>query len=146
MEFELGHPKDEVQIKQLLEECDLPYEDIKASHLQNFWILRDDKEIVGVIGIEPLGSSALLRSLAVLPRCRAKGIATQLTEKAEEYAQSQKIAVLYLLTTTAESFFKKQGYRITDRASAPPLLQETTEFQNLCPDSAVCMYKNLNFI
>ena len=144
MQFEKGDPKDEIQVKQVLETCELPHEDIKASHLHDFWILRDDNEIAGVVGIEPLVRFALLRSLAVLPRHRYKGIATRLTIKAEEYARSQKAEVLYLLTTTAEGFFKKNGYRNADRASVPPLVRETTEFQAVCPESAVCMYKNLD--
>jgi amino-acid N-acetyltransferase len=143
MKFKKADPKDEVQIKHLLETCDLPHEDITARYLNNFWVLKDDKEIVGVIGIEPFANFALLRSLAVFHRYRAKGIATQLTEKAEEHARSQKVEVLYLLTTTAEDFFKKRGYQITDRASAPSLIRETAEFQTLCPDSAVCMCKTL---
>ena len=62
----------------------------------------------------------------------------------EEYAKSLKVSTLYLLTITAEAFFQKQGYRQTARNSAPLEIQLTTEFQSLCPASAVCMAKLLD--
>jgi len=64
-------------------------------------------------------------------------------DKIEEYARSKKIDTLYLLTLTAENFFSARGYHKTDRKSAPPALQETTEFKSLCPQTAVCMKKHL---
>jgi amino-acid N-acetyltransferase len=86
---------------------------------------------------------ALLRSLAVDPRYRNRGLASQLTRKAEEYAASLKIKDLYLLTLTAENFFSERGYQKIGRDSAPPEVQETAEFQGLCPTSSVCMVKYL---
>ena len=99
--------------------------------------------VIGVVGLEPRGDVALLRSLAVAEACRRQGMATQLVSKIEEYARSQGVAVIYLLTLTAEDFFAERGYQKTDRESAPPGLQETNEFKNLCPQAAACMQKNL---
>jgi amino-acid N-acetyltransferase len=85
----------------------------------------------------------LLRSLAVAKAYRRQGLATQLVNKIEEYARSQKVATLYLLTLTAENFFSGRGYKKIDRKAAPAALQETTEFKSLCPQTAVCMKKRL---
>ena len=136
-------PRDEAQVKRLLAACELPYEDITPSHLQHFLTLRDGTRLAGVIGLELLGNSALLRSLAVPTQYRGRGIGSQLTRKAEEYGRSRGVEALYLLTTTAEGFFAKQGYGRIDRSTVPAAVQETAEFRSLCPATAVCMVKHL---
>jgi amino-acid N-acetyltransferase len=93
--------------------------------------------------LEILGEVGLLRSLAVSDAYRGRGIGTRLTEKAEDYARSQGIAALYLLTTTVPDYFTRLGYVRTDRDAAPGVLQDTDEFKSLCPDSAVCLVKEL---
>ncbi len=144
MKSELAHPDDETQVKQLLDECELPFEDITPSLLRHFWVLRDGSRLAGVCGLELLGTSALLRSLAVSPRYRGKGIARQLTKQVEQYAHSQGVEALYLLTTTAKDFFSTRGFQTINRDAAPAVLQETTEFQSLCPSTATCMAKHRN--
>ena len=140
-----GSVVDEVKIKQILAAGDLPYQDISPSQLQHFLIVKDDKTstLAGVVGLEQKDAVGLLRSLTVAKSYRRQGLAIQLVKKIEEYARSQKVATLYLLTLTAEDFFAKRGYQTADRKSAPPVLQETTEFKSLCPETAVCMKKHL---
>jgi amino-acid N-acetyltransferase len=146
MKIELANPNDESRVKQVLLDCGLPNEDIILDHLDHFLILRDDDGLAGVVGLEIFGKCALLRSLAVTQSNRDKGFGTQLTKQAEVYARSKKVSALYLLTLTAEGFFAKQGYQKTDRNLVPTVLQQTTEFKNLCPASAVCMVKSLGAI
>ena len=62
---------------------------------------------------------------------------------AEQYAAAHGVHALYLLTTTAESFFEHRGYRRIDRAEAPPSIQSTREFSSLCPASSAFMIKRL---
>ncbi len=121
----IGSPlsADEPWIRQLLILCDLPEADIAPEHLRHFLVLKEKGQIIGVIGIEVFGRFGLLRSLAVDPRYRHRKFASQLTEKAEEYAASLKIESLYLLTMTAEGFFSKRDYQRVQRNSAP-LCQE----------------------
>jgi len=135
---------DEPWIRQLLTLCGLPHEDITPEHLQYFWVIKEKGEILGTVGLELLGRSALLRSLAVDPRFRKRGFASELAKKAEENAASRKIEKLYLLTVTAESFFGKRHYQKMERISLPPEVQGTAEFQSLCPASSVCMAKKLS--
>lgn len=124
---------------------DLPYQDISSSGLQQFLIAKDDNtsDLAGIVGLEQKDDAGLLRSLAVAKTYRRQGLAVQLVNKIEAYARSQKVTTLYLLTLTAENFFTKLGYQKTGRKSAPPALQETTEFKGLCPETAVCMKKSL---
>ena len=131
------------EIRQLLTDSDLHHEDINTAQLKHFVLGWDGPKLVAVIGLEIKNHSALLRSLAVDADYRNRGIATKLVHKLEDYAKSMEVDTLYLLTLTAESFFEKCGYRRIARDSAPAGIQETTEFQNLCPASAVCMNRNL---
>ena len=139
----LASSLDEPWIRQLLIVCGLPHEDIIPEHLEHFWVIKEKGEILGTVGLEIFGRSALLRSLAVDPGFRKRGFASELAKRAEENAASREVGDLYLLTMTAESFFRKRGYQKIERISAPPEIQETTEFKSLCPASSVCMVKPL---
>ena len=143
MKFAFAHPSDKPVVQQLLAACALPCEDITPAHLQHFLVVRHQTNLVGVIGLELLGSFALLRSLAVQIDFRGQKIASQLTKQAESYARSRKVRSLCLLTTTAEGFFTKQGYHTMDRNAVPVVVRETTEFRSICPTTAKCMVKYL---
>lgn len=125
----------------MLAACDLPFRDLTPAHMEHFWVARDGPRLAGAVGLEIRGDAGLLRSLCVAEADRGQGIGGQLTEKAEEYARARGLQALYLLTTTASDFFARRGYQWTERAAAPAPIQETSEFQSLCPSTAVCMVK-----
>jgi amino-acid N-acetyltransferase len=143
MKYSFATEDNEPEIKQLLTDSDLHQEDISTAQLKHFLLGWDGPKLVAVIGLEIKNDSALLRSLAVDEDYRNRGIATRLVGKIEDCAKSMEVATLYLLTLTAEAFFDKLGYRRIARDSAPAGIQETTEFRNLCPASAVCMARDL---
>jgi N-acetylglutamate synthase-like GNAT family acetyltransferase len=93
--------------------------------------------------MERFGALALLRSLAVAPGYRRRGMARQLVARLESEAQAHGVEKLVLLTETAESFFRAIGYEVVDRHRAPDEIKQSAEFRSLCPASAVCMSKNL---
>lgn len=124
-------------------DCDLPNEDITAALCRHFLLVWEGPSLIGAVGLELKGRCALLRSLAVDALYRKQKIATRLVSNIEDYAKSLSVDDLYLLTMTTEAFFKKHGYQLTTRESAPAGIQETGEFKNLCPASAVCMVKHL---
>ena len=144
MKFSFATEQNEKQIKQLLAGSELHHEDITTAQLKHFLLGWEGPRLVAVVGLEISNHSALLRSLAVAPDYRNRRIATRLVGEIEDYAKSLKMDRIYLLTMTAEIFFKKCGYRRTARDSAPVGIQGTTEFQHLCPASAVCMVKYFN--
>lgn len=139
-EFTFADPGDEKSIKRLLSASGLPHEDM-AQHLRHFILAKSDHDLIGVVGLEVLGELGLLRSLAVAPPHRNKGIGTILYGRILAYAHLQGIKELYLLTTTAEGFFSKLGFCKVDRNNVPPPIQATKEFQTFCPSTAVCMVK-----
>jgi amino-acid N-acetyltransferase len=129
-------------VQQLLLDCELPYQDI-ANHLPDFIVAKNGTQLVGVIGLEPLNGVGLLRSLAVAGPHRGKGLAKALYTRIVAHAQRKRIKRLYLLTLTAAGFFSKLGFAKIDRENVPTALQGTEEFRSLCPDTAVCMVKEI---
>jgi amino-acid N-acetyltransferase len=111
--------------------------------LRHFWVHRDAAGIGGVIGIEPYGNAALLRSLAVRDDLRARGLGSRLLAHAESQAAGLGVETLYLLTTTAERFFAARGYARTPRDSAPVAIRATREFSELCPSTSTCLSKRV---
>jgi amino-acid N-acetyltransferase len=138
-----AQPADEPAIRALLEASGLPAADLTSAHLGSFWILRDAGGLAGVVGLEPRGRAALLRSLAVRADRRGSGVGAELLAHAESQARAFEVEALYLLTTTAERFFAARGYAVIARDAAPPEIRATVEFAGLCPASSVCMTKQL---
>lgn len=131
------------EIKQLLSDSALPISDISPSKSLLFFGCRPDAKLVGVIGVEVYGPVALLRSLAVIPSHRHRGLGRSLVEFAEAQAASLGVESLYLLTTTAEAFFSRLGYMPASREDAPPSIKATAQFSDLCPASSIFMSKRL---
>jgi C_GCAxxG_C_C family probable redox protein len=126
------------EIKALLKICSLPTEDV-AYGKQSFWIVRDEKVITGVIGIEKYNSYGLLRSLAVEPSRRNQAIGKALLQHAITQAMAVDIETLFLLTTTAAIFFEKQGWVYSGSESVPDEVKQSEEFRSICPAGSVCM-------
>jgi amino-acid N-acetyltransferase len=127
----------------LLQAQGLPASDITDQHLEHFFFAGSDGSPTGLIGLEMHGVDALLRSLVVVDSARGKGLGWTLVEHAEHYAASKSVRSIYLLTTTAETFFKRLGYERIDRLRAPPSIERTSEFASLCPASSAFMAKSL---
>jgi amino-acid N-acetyltransferase len=121
----------------------LPVSDITDEQLEHFFFIGSEGSPTGLVGVEIYGTDALLRSLVVADTARTQGIGTSLVQHAEDYAAAHRVAAMYLLTTTAESFFERRGYRRVDRAQAPRAIQSTPEFASLCPASSIFMIKQL---
>ena len=127
----------------MLAECDLTTSDLESRHFDDFLGCGTAEDLKGIVGLEVFGSVALLRSLTVAKEARGLGYGKALVASAENYAKDKGVRELYLLTTTAESFFARLGYSRRDRNTAPQQIKRTKEFSDLCPDSAAFMVKKL---
>jgi amino-acid N-acetyltransferase len=127
----------------LLQSQGLPISDITDEHLEHFFFVGSGGSPAGLVGLELYGTDALLRSLVVGENARGNGLGSTLVEHAEQYAASNRVRSIYLLTTTAETFFKRLGYERIDRSQAPPSIRGTREFASLCPASSAFMMKTL---
>ncbi len=133
-----ARPDDAPAIRALLRAADLPAEDF-AEHLAHFLVARRADAVVGAVGFERHARDALLRSLVVAPETRGAGVGGRLVSRLAAAAARTGAKRFYLLTTTAEAFFARRGFRKIPRAEVPAAIAATTEFHNLCPVSAVCM-------
>jgi amino-acid N-acetyltransferase len=132
-------PNDLLRILALLDEASLPSVGVKEA-LSRFIVAKAGDDIVGVIGLEVCGDRiALLRSAAVAPAWRGRGVGTELVERVIAAAKAEGFDALYLLTTTAESYFPNFGFARIDRGDAPAAIQSTAEFSSACPATAALM-------
>ena len=143
IELRPARPADFDAIARLLSAASLPVEDLGVTMLDAFVVAADGEVCVGVAGLEIHKSNALLRSLAVEPQHRSRGLGARLVDAIETEARVRGVAALYLLTTTATTFFERVGYTAHDRATVPPSIAATTEFSSLCPGTANCLWRDL---
>ena len=129
-------------VRALLEQAALPSEDLTDHHLRHFFVAGDESAPLGIVGLELNPPDGLLRSLAVSRFARRRGLGAKLLKTAEQHARDQNVRSLYLLTTTAESFFEARGYVRAERSSAPDFIRKSAEFSSLCPASATFMVKH----
>ena len=126
----------------LLEQGHLPT-DILSSTAGELWIMRD-ADAVAVGGFEFYGEDALLRSVAVESASRGSGIGSRLVESLLEEAARRGVKRVWLLTETAEGFFRKKGFARSERtAITNPGLLGSAEFTHVCATTAVCMRKDI---
>ncbi|MEK6371844.1 MAG: arsenic resistance N-acetyltransferase ArsN2 [Acidobacteriota bacterium] len=125
-------------IKQLLTDNELPTAGVDE-HWKTFIVARDGDAVVGCGGSEAHEFAALLRSIAVHPDYRSLGIGRKIVRQLLDRLASRGIREFYLLTTTAQEYFRKRGFKVIDRDEVHPQLLGSAEFQGACPDSAVCM-------
>ena len=134
--------RDLEEVERLLSESSLPLDGVPES-LQGFLVALDDDRVVGAVGIEPCDEYGLLRSAVVDASARNRGIGRKLVERAIDSAREHNLKGLYLLTTTAESYFPLLGFEVANREDAPASIRQTSEFTTACPASATLMKLDL---
>jgi N-acetylglutamate synthase-like GNAT family acetyltransferase len=127
----------------LLEDASLPTLGMPAT-LADFLVAEVRDRIVGAIGMERYGSSALLRSAVVESSAQRTGIGRELVERLLTRAEASGVREIYLLTTTAEHYFPRFGFGPIARTDVPASVQVSVEFREACPASAVAMRKSLS--
>ena len=129
-------------ILQLLLEAGLPIDGL-LGHIHTAFVARDGAAIVGCAALEVYADGVLLRSVAVSPTARGHGLGDRLTDAAITLAQSLGAPAVYLLTTSAESYFPRFGFVPMTREQVPMGVQQSIEFCSACPASAVVMGRTL---
>lgn len=138
-----AQPQDLPSIKELLTSCELPCRDLTVDHIHHFHLIKHGDELIAVGGLEIYGTDGLLRSLAVAPSQRSRGLGKKLTEQMERYARGKNLIQLFLLTTTADGFFRDQGYFRIERVELPEQIRQSPQAAEICPSSAIVMQKRL---
>ena len=129
-------------VEGLLSANDLPLDGVKEN-LSGFIVAEEGGRVIGTVGLERFGSVALLRSAVVSEGRRGGGVGRRLVEHILDYAESDGIEELFLLTTTAENYFPRFGFTRTTRSAVPPTVKASAEFRRACPDTALVMTRRI---
>lgn len=131
--------KDWPEIQHLLIESGLPLAGAQQ-HIDAFRVAVDeDGVVVAVAGLEHYGKDALLRSVATAHHAQKLGMARALLAVLIDDTRRHGVRALYLLTNDADAYFARHGFRRIDRTRVPASVQQSVEFQGVCPASAIAM-------
>ncbi|AEI50473.1 Methyltransferase type 11 [Runella slithyformis DSM 19594] len=137
-----AQPADYESVVSLLQSVELPTEDLNPT-LPDFVLAFAGEKAVGSAGADINGTTGLLRSVAVGEGFRNYKIAGRLINEVTKQARLKGVKELYLITTTADGYFEKQGYTVVNRAEVPTEIAQSRQFSNICPSSAVVMKKRI---
>jgi amino-acid N-acetyltransferase len=125
----------------LLASCDLPTDDLDDASIALVGAF-DGGAMIGVIGLQSCGEVGLLRSLAVDPGHRDRGVARALCEWVFDLARAREMRELWLLTITADAYFARLGFTPVARDEVPAQIRATSQFASLCPATARTMRRH----
>jgi amino-acid N-acetyltransferase len=131
-------PTDVEPIKEMLTASGLPTKGVD-DHWKTFLVAWDGRKRVGCAGAEAYQFAALIRSIAVVPEYRSLGLGRKLVRQLIDRLAAHGLREFYLLTTTAEEYFKKRGFKTIERDEVHPQVLVSHEFQDACPSTATCM-------
>lgn len=93
-------------------------------------VVHDESGVVGCVALEIYDDAGILRSLAVVPERRGRGLGWMLVDHAVARARAAGVRRLYLLTEFASDFFaEKFGFRAIDRATVDALVAASRHFR-----------------
>ena len=130
---------DMAAVRTLLAAAHLPLDGLEEQFGAAYAVAECAGAVVGAEGIETYGDAGLLRSAVVNEGWRGKGVGDALTRDRLAWARARGLREVYLLTTTAATYFPRHGFIRVDRATAPAALQQSREFAEACPATAVAM-------
>ena len=117
-----------------LEVADLPTLDLDEGDATYF---TDEAGSFG--GLVRFGDIALLRSIVVPRAKQGHGLGTDMLAGLIGAARKSGAREVWLLTTTAEGFFAANGFERVARTDAPAAIAATSQFKDICPDTAALM-------
>jgi HAD superfamily hydrolase (TIGR01457 family) len=107
---------------------------------EGVWVVTDG-EIYATATAEARGEHVYLRAVATRESLRGKGLGTLAVAAAVRSSRARGARVAWLLTETAEGFFKGLGFDTVDRASIPDWVEQGPA--EGCPQTAVAMRREL---
>jgi L-amino acid N-acyltransferase YncA len=122
----------------LLANVGLPHEGL-AEVLPTTIVAREAGRVIGCAALEVHGTAALLRSVAIDPAHRSRGLGRQLVQERLEEARRRGIQEVYLLTETAHDYFSRFGFRLIKRSTVSAAIHRSVEWTSACPASAQAM-------
>jgi arsenate reductase len=123
----------------------LPIRDLNEAGRSFFTYSTLAGDTVGIGGYELYGEDVLLRSIVVPEAHRSHRIGRNLVPLLLYRAFRAGARKAWVLTTTAEPFFTKLGFKVTERSKAPETILATREAKELCPSTAILLSRSIGF-
>lgn len=133
-----ARPDDLPAVLALIEASGLPVAGVEE-WLPRFLVAERAGVLVATAGLEVHGPDGLLRSVAVAADWRGRGLGTALTDRLIAEAVRLGLHSVYLLTTTAEGYFPRHGFRRIGREEVIGPVANSVEFREACPATAAAM-------
>jgi amino-acid N-acetyltransferase len=132
-----ANASDIAEIKETLTAGGLPTVGVDKAVEQ--FLVAEGSQVIGVLGALYDTPKALLRSFAVSPAQRSKGVGGTLVVEIFKELQRQEIEEVYLITDTAAEYFRRVGFYEITRAEMPANLLKESGLDEACPCSSKCM-------
>ena len=87
-----------------------------------FWVLEQDNELMGVMGLQDKGGVDLIRHAYVRTRHRRQGIGSELLRRVEAQSGKPILIGTWAAATWAIDFYRAHGYQVTSDAVKTALL------------------------
>jgi arsenite methyltransferase len=129
-------------IASLLAEAGLPASNIDAANV-SFVAARDRGSLAGCGGVELYGDTALLRSLAVSPAYRERGLGGRLGAAMLEDARRSGARQAVILTHNLQRAATALGFAAVARETLPKAIRSSWELTADCCGAATCMALDL---
>ncbi len=137
-----AQPDETAAVAALLAAAGLPTAGLDAPETM-LLVARAGADIVGSAGLEVYDGAGLLRSVAVDPAWRGRGLGAGLTRAALDLARARGLGAVYLLTETAPAYFPRLGFVPIARTAVDPAIHASVEWAEACPASAQAMVAQL---
>lgn len=143
VELRAATPDDRPAVDGLLADNGLPLDGLDAA--ARVLVATNGDDLVGVAALERHGdgpdTAYLLRSVAVRPELRDRGLGVRLVTAALAVVDADHAPVA-LLTDTAPDFFARFGFDVVDRSALPASLGASVELQGVCAESTPAMLRS----
>nr|WP_081862108.1 GNAT family N-acetyltransferase [Cupriavidus sp. SK-3] len=130
------------QIAALLEQCRLTTDGV-AEIIDGFHVAQCDGRVIGCAAAERHGDSIVIRSVAVEPTSRDRGVAARLVDALLMRARGTEVRHAVLLSASAPAYFARWGFSLIPADKAPTDARASSEFQDAAQTSALCMHCEL---
>ncbi|MGY2489192.1 GNAT family N-acetyltransferase [Cupriavidus sp. CP313] len=107
--------------------------------MEDFQVALYENRIIGCAAAEHHGSNVLIRSVAVEPAYRDRGIAGCLVEALLMRARGTEAREAYIFSTVAPAYFARWGFELVSAEDVPLEVMSSPPVQRAALTSALCM-------
>lgn len=129
-------------VAELLEQNNLSRSGLTDNNVFLFALFKGD-EILGAGALAVIDTFSMLRSVCINKKYQKNRLGSDLCGHLYEKAQALGLKDIYLLTDTAEGFFKKQKFETISRKELPIILEQNVLVQNACSTNSTVMHRKL---